>query len=49
LQLGGTVALRDVARAVDGGEEDRHALQPGPLQGRQPMSDLFQAGAEPCG
>jgi len=43
------VPLGDVAGAVDAGKEDRHALQPRPLQRRKPMTDLLQRSAEPGG
>ncbi|MNT92531.1 hypothetical protein D3C72_2338350 [compost metagenome] len=49
LQTRRAVPLGDVAGPVDAGEEDRHALQPRPLQRREPMTDLLQRGAEAGG
>lgn len=46
LQLGGAVALGDVAGPVDPREEDRNAFLPRPLQRRKPMTDLLQRGTE---
>ena len=43
------MALGDVAGLVDAGKEERHALQPGPLQCRQAVRDLLDGGTETVG
>ena len=48
-ETGGAVALGDVARIVGAHEIDRQAAFAGPLQGAQPVADLFEADAEGLG
>ena len=47
LEAGGAVPLGDVAGHVDAGEIEGHAAPAGPLQGREPVADLFETDLEP--